>query len=621
MSGATTATDTIREAVLILVGRCDHARTKDGAGFNRYDAPAGHDLARKLEAGQDVNPVFALKLVSKYRGQLAAAGITLPTLDVIREAQEARRAVERAAEPPAVRNGGVAIERVGTGTLRLRFRYDPVLVEAARNLPGRRFDVVTKTWLAPASALDAVLAAFPDAALAGDLAAQIEAKRAADEATERARAAQIEIDLAAYESIRESCSLYAHQDVGVRWLIEHRSGIVADDLGIGKTRQALVAARALGYRIIVIAPAGLRINWLREAEMVGAQIEIYSWAKVPEPIEGDYTLIADEAHYAQNLAAARTKRFLALAKAARAVFPLTGTPIKNGRPVNLFPLLLAIDHPLSRDKKYYEVRFCAAHASRWTQWDVTGAAHLDELHRRIADAVLRRLKEECLDLPEKVRVIRQVELSDAARATYDARMAELRAEYRRRKAAGEIKDGGDALVLLGHAFHAGSIAKVEAAVELAEEVLEQGGQVVLYAKYLDSAGQIAETLGAGRITGEENAQQRQDAIDRFQRGELRAIVATLGAGNVGITLTAAQTVILVDRPWTPGDAIQAEDRLHRIGQTGSVLAVWLEANGADRALDALLLQKWERSELILAGKRKTLSGLGTIADVAEAVLG
>lgn len=169
--------------------------------------------------------------------------------------------------------------------------------------------------------------------------------------------------------------------------------------------------------------------------------------------------------------------------------------------------------------------------------------------------------------------------------------------------------------------HAGSLAKVESAIEIAEEVIEQGGQVVLFTAFVDSAAQLADALNAGRITGAEDAEKRQAAIDAFQAGQTKAMVCTLGAGNVGITLTAAQTVVLVDRPWTPGDAVQAEDRLHRIGQKNAVTAIWLQANGADEAIDALLQQKHERIELVLAGKRKTLRGLGSISDMAEAVLG
>jgi SNF2 family DNA or RNA helicase len=416
-------------------------------------------------------------------------------------------------------------------------------------------------------------------------------------------------------------TFFAHQDSGILWLIEKRKAILADDMGLAKTRQALCAARATGLRVIVVGPAGLKTDpWLREAELVGVPIEYYSWAKVPEPPSCDFALIADEAHYAQNIKAKRTQAFLTLARAAKACYLLTGTPIKNGRPANLYPLLLAVEHELAQNRGAYERRYCAAGPTRWSKWDASGASFLEELHEKISDAILRRMKSECLDLPEKTRVLRKAELSAEAQAKYDSVFGALQRDYRERRARGEIKEA-DAIVLMNHLRHAGSIAKVEAAVEMAQEILEQGGQVVLFSAFLDSAGQIAETLHAGRITGAEDGPTRQKAIDAFQAGELKSMVCTLGAGNVGVTLHAAQTAILVDRPWTPGDAVQAEDRLHRIGQKSAVLAVWLQANGADEAIDALLEQKHQRIEVILEGKRKSTLAPRSIGDVAEIVLG
>lgn len=614
-----TNTECIHQAILFLAGRCDGARTNDGAGFSKWDSGWGHEAADRIAAGQPVNLANALRVCTKYRKQLERGYIILPTADaLIAEIPTPATAASVQAAPP---RAGLTISRRGS-LIAISFPYDPALVEIARGLPGRRFDGETKSWTVPASALDAAIAAFPQAAIDPAILADVEAKRTKEAAETQGAAARLAADTAALDAIIPTLSrpMFAHQDSGVRWLVERRAAILADDMGLGKSLQALVAARALGHRVIVIAPAGLRINWLREAEMAGVVIEVYSWAKCPEPIDEPYTLIADEAHYAQNLKAARTKKFLALADKAAAIFALTGTPIKNGRPVNLFPLLLATRHPLAADRSAYERRYCNAGPTRWSKWDATGAAHLDELHRKVSDGMLRRMKSECLDLPEKIRVTRKAELSDAARTMYETVLHEKQTEYRRRKAAGEIGEA-DTLVLMNHLRHAGSIAKVESAVEMAEEILEQGGQVVLFTGFTDSAAQIADALGAGRITGAEDAAQRQAAIDAFQSGTSKTIVCTLGAGNVGITLTAAQTVILVDRPWTPGDAIQAEDRLHRIGQRGSVLAVWLQANGADEAIDQLLQAKNERIELVLAGKRKTLRGVGSIAELADVVLG
>jgi SNF2 family DNA or RNA helicase len=102
-------------------------------------------------------------------------------------------------------------------------------------------------------------------------------------------------------------------------------------------------------------------------------------------------------------------------------------------------------------------------------------------------------------------------------------------------------------------------------------------------------------------------------VDSFQSGAAKVFVGTVKAGGVGLTLTAADTVILVDRPWTPGDAIQAEDRTHRIGQASNVTAVWVQANGVDERVDKLLLSKQQRIDMVLEGKRKTMRGVDSSA--------
>jgi SNF2 family DNA or RNA helicase len=447
--------------------------------------------------------------------------------------------------------------------------------------------------------------------------------------------------------------LYPHQKEAVRTLIKQRRAILAHDMGLGKTRTALIAAKGYDMPVIVIAPSSLRINWLREAEAVELPIEIWSWAKLPEPFDINYVLIADEAHYAQTLGTKRTTGFLALAENARAVFCLSGTPIKNGRPINLYPLLLACQHPLSDDLSKYERKYCDAYykpIGRKQVYDVSGASNLDDLHKKTKDIILHKKKEECLkDLPPKIRVMRQAEVSKQAEKAYNQTLNQLRTEHQERvdlkkeeriqALREEFGDGLDdilvqdeldaieeddenarALVELGMLRHAGSIAKVESAIELANEVLDQEESIVIFVAYRDSGTQIAQALGADFLTGDSSTEERQAMIDRFQQKHTHALVCMIGAGGVGITLTAAQTVVLVDRPWTPGDAMQCEDRLHRIGQLGSVTAIWLQYGAIDEKVDTLLQQKQERISLVLEGKRKTMRGIRSVRSLAKDIL-
>jgi SNF2 family DNA or RNA helicase len=618
---------TLERAVLTLAGQCDGAAERDGVGFNRYDVGYGHHVARSIQNGEDINLATALKVVSKYRKQLERAGIMLPDADAVAVALELRRADRVVAREAISATPKVSITRGASDVLTIRFAYDSALVAKVKALPGRKFDGAGKWWTVPFSSVFQALEAFPDAEVSESLRELVSAKRAEVAAADVIRKELVAAAIARYEAIVPALSRkpFAHQDDGIRWLIENRFCILADDMGLGKTFQALVAARALGHRIMIVCPAGLRDNWLREARIVDARVEVYSWAKVPEPLTTiDYTLIVDEAHYGQNMKAARTKAFLELAKHAAAVFELTGTPIKNGRPVNLFPLLVGARHPLGADRRSYEKRYCNAGPTRWSRWDTTGCSYLEELHAKVSDSILRRMKEDCLDLPAKSRVMRGVELSSEAADLYEETLSAMQAEYRARKMRGEIGEA-DALVLMNHLRHAGSVAKVEEAAEIAEEVLEQGGQIVFFFAFLDSAKQLANILGGagvGLITGEQDSTERQTSIDAFQRGALRVMVCTLGAGNVGITLTAAQTVVLVDRPWTPGDAIQAEDRLYRIGQRSAVTALWLQATDMDRGLDRRLDQKQQWIETVLNGEAKSIEFEPiSIRELAEEVLG
>mmetsp|Transcript_22387 Transcript_22387/g.46425 ORF Transcript_22387/g.46425 Transcript_22387/m.46425 type:complete len:132 (+) Transcript_22387:2104-2499(+) len=91
-------------------------------------------------------------------------------------------------------------------------------------------------------------------------------------------------------------------------------------------------------------------------------------------------------------------------------------------------------------------------------------------------------------------------------------------------------------------------------------------------------------------------------VDDFQSGLSAVFVCTFGAGGVGLTLTAAASIILLDRPWTPGDALQAEDRVRRIGQTKPVTSIWLRAFDVDEQIDILIEEKKQTSHVVVDRK-------------------
>jgi hypothetical protein len=679
---------TIQTALRLVAGNDDdHARERNNVGFSKYDADYGHKLARQQFPLTDKQAPAAFRLVWKYRRQVEAAGVLLPTYEeltraLVAQAQgSARAATDKMQAEAARRAAGMQIKSGDPtkGTIRLvkegktdiievAFPYSPALVDQCRKIKtkyGGQYHAAERTWSFPKVAMDDVLKTFDGFAIDWTL-DRIKTER--DEArakVEQAKAVKSELTMklnaAAEAALGKNLDqplpggrvMFQHQRDGVRKVFDVSKVIIADEMGLGKTTTALVAAKfyreVLGARIIVLARPILHDTaWRQDARTVDVQIEIYSnhMKKIPavdvmDGLKQPFVLIADEAHDYQTVQAGRTKKFLELAASEFCVSAmiLTGTPIKNGRPANLYPLLKAVDHELAMNRKEYERVFCAAGATRFSRWDASGASHLDLMHERTKDVLLRRKKKDCLDLPTKTRVMRKAELSEVAAARYDQKLRELVDSYTERLKKGLISSGGEVLVEMGQLRHAGSIGKAESAVEIAQEIIEEGRKVVLFTEFEASVSMISsqlEALGTGvvRLTGETPRKDghgvtgeiadclcRGCIIWRFQTDpKVNVFVGTVKAGGVGVTLTAADTVVLVDRPWTPGDAEQAEDRCHRIGQGSNVTAIWLQHGEIDERVDDILIQKQERINLVLEGKRKTMRGIESAGDVAKEIL-
>jgi SNF2 family DNA or RNA helicase len=412
--------------------------------------------------------------------------------------------------------------------------------------------------------------------------------------------------------------LFAHQRAAVRWLLARRGAVLADAMGLGKTLTALVAARTMvrlaDCRIVVVAPVGLHAHWRREAASLGLWLELHSWARIPpQAPEAGTVLIADEAHFAQNLAATRTQAFLRLARhpRLRAIWLLSGTPMKNGRPVQLFPLLAAIGHPLGRDQRAFEERYCQGH---WREqggrriWQVSGASHLEELQRLVRPLLLHRSKQHCLDLPPKHRRLVSVQLEPEAAHRFQQQLQERVEAYRRRAARGEVRRDAEALAVFTALRRIASSFKLAQAEALIDHLLAQGESVVVFTAFVASARHLQERFGADpialRLDGAVPARRRASLVDAFQDGASSLLIATFGTGGLGFTLHRARHVLLLERPWTPGDAEQAEDRCHRIGMGSSLTSHWLQLGVADQLVDSLIASKAERIALVLHSRQE-----------------
>jgi len=433
-------------------------------------------------------------------------------------------------------------------------------------------------------------------------------------------------------------TLYNHQKQAILRSLSMRRQILALDMGLGKTLIGCVWAKAfcesMPVVVVVICPASLQQDWKRamteavglkvsassaseledegcQAVEQGGRVFIASWGKIPSKVSNSeqYIVIADEAHSMQSMDAARTKRVLSLTKpkGCKGVLLLSGTPMKNGRPSNLFPLLKAVKHPLGRHQRAYEAYFCQGRETFLgggrSIWRATGSANTKQLQSLTQTHMLHLTKEKCLkDLPKQTRVFRKVAVSSKFQQSHNEALRKLDKAYNTR-----TNDQDPAtLTALTSLRAVGALSKVDAAVQVAAGVLEEEAAVVIFTHFVQAAKnihkQMEERGWAGELyTGETPVKKRDAMVTRFQNGLSSVFVCTFGAAGVGLTLTSAHTIILVDRPWTPGDTFQAEDRVRRIGQTKPVKSIWLSSSHVDDCIDKLLEKKSQTASSVLTG--------------------
>jgi SWI/SNF-related matrix-associated actin-dependent regulator 1 of chromatin subfamily A len=414
--------------------------------------------------------------------------------------------------------------------------------------------------------------------------------------------------------------LYPHQADGVAFLISKGRAILGDDMGLGKTRQAIVAMQvaAPDGMILVVCPASLKLNWRREIRMVdpGAKIEVLGVmaGEQPDPrwVIVNYDLLArnaerlhdipwsgvilDEAHFIKNNSqrTSHCLKLLGVSKDARAaltgpkqVYLLTGTPVTN-RPRDLFNLLRCVGHPSAWSFLSFAKRYCDAYKNDFG-WVTTGASNLDELNLLLKEVMLRRKKDEVLDLPPKIRSWVPISVEGAAAL----RNAETSfAQWFAESEAARPNDK-DFLARLNKVRVALHKAKHRAVEERIRDVIATDRKVIVFTAFTEGLKKHKAVFSGECVTisGSDSAEQRMEAVDRFQNDpEIRVAVCNIIAGGVGITLTAATHVIFQDLDWVPANHHQAEDRAYRLGQTDRVTVEYMLADGTLDMLIADLLE-------------------------------
>jgi len=368
------------------------------------------------------------------------------------------------------------------------------------------------------------------------------------------------------------------------------------------TSSAIVASiEAKPNKTLIICPASLKQNWKREIQnYTDKPIYICEGKKYDDSanyviinydiIKNFHSLktkeesiiqkskfdlvIIDECHYIKNPQSSRTKLINDICKDIKKIWLLTGTPLTS-RPIDYFNLLSLVDSPVARNWMAYVKRYCAGY--QFTVgfnkvWNVNGASNLDELRERTAPLLLRRLKENVLDLPEKI--ITPVYLTLKSKE-YENVMGEYFDWVKNNPK--ESKSLSVQFTKLMKVRQIIADEKIKNTIELIENTLEQERKVIVFSNFTNSLDKIYEHFKkiAVKLDGSSTMKQRQDSVDKFQNEDnIKVFVGNIKAAGVGLTLTRGDVVIFNDLSFVPADHSQAEDRAYRIGQKNSVSVLY-----------------------------------------------
>jgi hypothetical protein len=386
------------------------------------------------------------------------------------------------------------------------------------------------------------------------------------------------------------------------------------------TTSTIIAALESGSKkVLIICPASLKINWAREIENYTDK-SIYICEGKNFSSDHDFVIInydiiknfhdikdkensqivksnfdlviIDESHYIKNSQAQRTKLINHFVKDVNRLWLLTGTPITS-RPIDYYNLLSLVESPVAQNWMAYVIRFCEGYQFRAGQrkvWNVNGASNLDELRERTSKQILRRLKTDVLDLPEKI--INPVYLRLKSKM-YEELMGEYYDWYKNNK-----EESSSLTVQFSKLMKVRQVIaeeKISQTIELAENILEQGKKVIIFSNFTEPLKRIHEHFGKMSVylDGSTTKPARQKAVDDFQDNEkVKVFCGNIKAAGVGITLTSAEVVIFNDLSFVPSDHSQAEDRAYRYGQKNSVLVYYpLFENTIEGAIYDILIRK------------------------------
>ena len=464
---------------------------------------------------------------------------------------------------------------------------------------------------------------------------------------------------------------YEHQIAGFNFGLTNDRWLLGDEMGLGKTKQVIDIAVAKklqkGYQhcLIICGVNGLKWNWRNEvythsneeayilgqrikrdklkigsnadkltdvkllasnkAYFIITNIETLRSEEIAAELKalcsaGVIGMIAfDECHKAKNPQSDQGKGILKLQ--ADTMIAMTGTPLMN-QPFDLFIILKWLGyekHAFGAFKKHY------ANYGGFGGYEVIGYKNLDELQERLDEIMLRRKKEEVLDLPEKTYIDEYVEMGPKQRKIYNEITMDIKSNIDQIKMANNplaelirMRQATGYTGILSSTIK--ESAKLDRMEELVEEAVENGKKIVIFSNWTQMTNVVYDRLknkyNVAQITGETKDNERQDIVEAFQTpnnaamhdrvnkyGNIEVLIGTSGAMGTGLTLTAGSIEIFMDEPWNMALKEQCVDRCHRIGQTNNITIYTLMCEDTiDERIHEIVEKKGAMADALIDGK-------------------
>lgn len=540
----------------------------------------------------------------------------------------------------------ITVEKLEKGTyfddaFKISFRYDPTTVAKVKELAERRYLPEDRAWEIPAHELPALIEKVGLSNIKSEEAVvqalntkEIEDKR---EATQER--------LKGIKPVRDfdfKTAPLPHQIEAFNYGMEKNSLLIGDEQGLGKTKESIdicvARKKELIKTLIVCGVNSVKYNWEKEIQihsnegcvMVDGKTmdvrvqQLNDWyrgssyfgvinieslrnEKIQDAlylgIKDGYigAIIVDEIHKAKNGGSQQGKalRFLK----APVKIGLSGTPMNKAEDLWNILTWLGVEK-----RSFYSFRNTYCIMGGYGGYKVVGHKNLESLNAELNKVMIRRKKEEVLDLPPKVYHTEFVELTRKQQILYrDIKQGIVEQLEDILQSVNPLSCTLRLRQLTGGLFTEDNPKLDRIKDMLEEEIIPNGNKAIIFSQWESITSVYLEALRAYNpiyITGKVTPEERQKEVDRFQTDpECKLAIGTIGAMGTGLTLNKASYVFFVDKLWNSGENAQAEDRAHRIGTAGTVNVISMVAKGSvDEGVEEYLLENKELFDRVVDGK-------------------